>query len=315
MIKIFLFDGSDQEKSFDFTGEAAYIGRSPDNDIQVIDITVSRRHLKALNKKNKYFITDLESKNGTYINGHYLSPGIEYELKEGTPIVIGMSVICLGKECLESVAPFIDSLDFHGKAEPKSEAMVHNRDMSDRKNRALIRKVNNILNESQDVNEISEKILDHILEHFRRVDRGIIILFKGKGTGEIAEKVISRSRKEADYSDKGYSRLIVDKVLKHEKGVFISDVSDEKEIELSDTLKLLNIGSVMCLPLFSGSKLRGVIYVDSIKKPYGFRKEDFSLLTNLSNLAAIAIDEALFYNDLAKEVRDDTFSLKSTTSD
>lgn len=302
MARIFLFDGSDQEKSFPFKGDAVYIGRSPDNDIQVIDITVSRRHLKIIRKNKKYFIRDLESKNGTYVNGYYIKPGIDYELNEGTPIVIGMSVICLGKECLDSVAPLIGSLDFHGKAAEKRGLMVHNRDMSDLKNRELIRKVNSILNGSQDVKDISKNILDHILNHFTRIDRAIIILFKSEKSGKIAEIVISRSRKEADYSGKEYSRVIVDKVIKHEKGIIILDVRDEKEVELSDTLKLLNIGSVMCLPLMSGSKIRGVIYVDSINKPYGFRKEDLSLLTDLSGLAAIAIDEALFYSDFAKEM-------------
>jgi hypothetical protein len=65
----------------------------------------------------------------------------------------------------------------------------------------------------------------------------------------------------------------------------------------------------------SRSKIRGVIYVDSIEKPYGFRKEDLSLLTDLSSLAAIAIDEVLFYDDFAGENRNDTFPLNNTPSD
>jgi GAF domain-containing protein len=43
-----------------------------------------------------------------------------------------------------------------------------------------------------------------------------------------------------------------------------------------------------------------VLYADSFEKPYGFRKEDLSLLTELTNLAAIAIDDALFYKDFKK---------------
>ena len=113
--------------------------------------------------------------------------------------------------------------------------------------------------------------------------------------------VISRSRKPADDPYNRYSRLVVDKVIKYRKAVLISDVSEEKEAALSETLKLLRIGSVMCLPMISGSKIRGVLYVDSFEKPHGFRKEDFSLLTDLSGFAALAVDDALFYKSLEKE--------------
>ena len=48
-------------------------------------------------------IEDLKSKNGTFVNGKQLKPGIIIEIKQGVPSVIGMSVLCLGKGCLEEV--------------------------------------------------------------------------------------------------------------------------------------------------------------------------------------------------------------------
>jgi len=301
MTKLFLFDRSDQHGSFDLKNDTIYIGRSPDNDIQVRDITVSRRHLKIAKKENKYFIMDLGSKNGTFIDGNYIEPGIEVELAEAVPIVIGMSVICIGEQCFDSVLPLMDSLDLQGKISEKPGPLIHHRRMTERKNIELIRKVNSIINESMNVNDISEKILDHILDHFKRVDRGVMIIFLDNESGEISEMVISRSRKTADDPYNRFSRLVVDKVIKHEKAVLIPDVSDEKEVALYETLKILRIGSVMCLPMISGSKLRGVLYVDSFEKPHGFRKEDLSLLTDLSGFAALAIDDALFYKSLEKE--------------
>ena len=133
------------------------------------------------------------------------------------------------------------------------------------------------------------------MDHFKRVDRGIIILFNKDKSGEVAEVIISRSRKPDDvYPSESYSRLIVEKVIKNKKALTISDVYNDNEAGLSDTLKLLNIGSVICVPLISGSNVKGVIYLDSFEKPYGFRKEDLSLLIDLSNLASIAIDTTLF---------------------
>jgi len=55
--------------------------------------------------------------------------------------------------------------------------------------------------------------------------------------------------------------------------------------------------------LISRSQIRGVIYVDSVSKPHGFRNDDLSLLTALSSSAAIAIENALLY------AREDTGTL------
>jgi hypothetical protein len=300
MTDIFVFDGSEKERSFNFKGEVMYIGRSPDNDIQIKDITVSRRHLKITKKEDRYIIKDLGSKNGTYVDGNYIKPDLDIELKKTAPIVIGMSVICLGKECLDSVATLKDYLDLTRTVGGGIVTPAQKRKMSNSKNMALLRKINSIISESYNINEISEKILDHILDHFKRVDRAVFILFIEDGSGEHSELVISRSRKLGDDPFNRYSRLVVDKVIKNRKPIMILDVRETKEVELSDTLKLLKIGSVMCSPLISGSNIRGVLYADSFEKPYGFRKEDLALLTELTNLAAIAIDDALFYKDFKK---------------
>jgi hypothetical protein len=56
----------------------------------------------------------------------------------------------------------------------------------------------------------------------------------------------------------------------------------------------------MCVPLISRSQKLGAIYVDSINRPYGFRKEDLSLLTAFASRAALAIENALLYANLEK---------------
>jgi len=58
--------------------------------------------------------------------------------------------------------------------------------------------------------------------------------------------------------------------------------------------------------------VRGAIYVDSVTKPYGFRKEDVSLLTALSSPAAIAIENAMLYADLEMRVDERTGDLLAT---
>jgi predicted Zn finger-like uncharacterized protein len=111
MAKFCIFYGRDRNKTFELRGDHNYIGRSPDNDIQVNDPFVSRKHLGILKKGTKHFIKDMGSKNGTFINGNQIKSDVEIEIKEGVPIVIGMSVIGLVEASLDNVMSFFDPLD------------------------------------------------------------------------------------------------------------------------------------------------------------------------------------------------------------
>ena len=111
MTKLYVLDGPDKGRSFDLEGDTIYIGRSTGNHIQLKDTYISRKHLRIFRRGEKHFVKDLESKNGTFVDGEPISPGIEFELREGVPIMIGISVICLGERCLEEVKAFLDSMD------------------------------------------------------------------------------------------------------------------------------------------------------------------------------------------------------------
>ena len=69
MTKLYVMGGKEEHQSFDLQGETFYIGRAPENDIQIEDKYISRKHLKLQRKGNKYVIQDLNTKNGTFVNG------------------------------------------------------------------------------------------------------------------------------------------------------------------------------------------------------------------------------------------------------
>lgn len=291
MAKIFVVDGSDEVSDLEFSEDVLFIGRSPENDIQITDGTVSRKHLKILRKAGKYFVKDLESKNGTFVDGKHISAGGECEVQEGVPIVIGMTVICIGEGCSEDVLSLLGSMEVSGGVKKKKKAIAQKRPMTAKKNMELIYRVSSVLMQSSDLNEILEKILDSIFDLLKRIDRGMILLVDQK-TGAISEAV-SRARGKRGEGRLRYDVTVVERVIEENKGMIILDIDAEEETDLSATLKLLKIGSLMCVPLISKSKVRGAIYVDSIDKAHGFRKEDLDLLTALSGPSALAIENAL----------------------
>ncbi len=290
MTKLYVMGGKEEHQAFDLQRETIYIGRAPENDIQIEDKYISRKHLKLQKKGNKYVIRDLNTKNGTFVNGKQISPDDQFILGEGHTIVIGMSVICLDEGSSEDVLAFLDSISPAKTTQDSGTIFFKDRMMTPKKNMDFIKKVSEALLASSSSREISEKILGYMFELLNRIDRGTVILIDRR-TGDISE-VISRARKEPDENSDEYSDDVVARVLETGKPVIMTDIRDESEGDLFATVKILNIRSVMCIPLISRSKKIGAIYMDSLDEPHAFRKEDLSLFTSLSSRAALALETA-----------------------
>jgi len=291
MTDLYIINGPDGKvRTHQMNQETLFVGRSMDNDIRVPDQFVSRKHLKILKKGEKFFVKDLFSKNGTFVNGELINPGVDYPLAEGLPIVIGMSVICLGRGCSEEILSFLESSHMSRIALAEDELSL-NRPSSTQNNMELVYKICNALTQTLDLRETLSKVLQHVFDVFVRIDRGAIILVDTE-SGQIRETV-SRTKHTAGPLE--YSTEVVKRVLERREAVMISDADTEQsEGDLPETLKLLNIKSVMCVPLISRTKLWGVLYADSVTRPYGFRGEDLYLLSALSSPVAMAIENALF---------------------
>jgi signal transduction histidine kinase/CheY-like chemotaxis protein len=294
MIKLYVMNGAQQGQSYALQGETTTLGRASDNDIQIKDDHLSRKHLRIISRGNRCYIVDLGSTNGTLFNGEKIEPGKEFEVGEGSPIVVGKTIICLGEELPEDNRYSADFVDRTKEIAIRDEADATQepRPMTQFKNMEFLYKVSMVLMGSLDVNEIFQKIMDHMFDLLRRIDRGAILLIDNK-TGKL-KQIIARSKYGIGKSKLNYSRTVVNKVIEQGKPVMMPDTSQESPDNLSDSME--QVRSVMCVPLISRSEIRGVIYVDSLSAPHGFRREDLYLLTALSSSAAISIENALLYS-------------------
>ncbi len=66
--------------------EFTTIGRKPDNDVQIDNLAVSGHHARVIRILNDYFLEDLDSTNGTSVNG---TPISKHALNDGDRIDIG----------------------------------------------------------------------------------------------------------------------------------------------------------------------------------------------------------------------------------
>lgn len=78
--------GEDEGEYFTLSKSVVVIGRSEDADINLDDITVSRRHSEIHHTGGAYIVRDAGSLNGTYVNQHRIDV---VELTQGDELQIG----------------------------------------------------------------------------------------------------------------------------------------------------------------------------------------------------------------------------------
>ena len=79
-------DGDREGEIIGLAGAELTIGRTPESDLFLDDVTVSRRHARIVVDSGTYFIEDLDSLNGTYVNRKRIE---RHQLFDGDELQIG----------------------------------------------------------------------------------------------------------------------------------------------------------------------------------------------------------------------------------
>lgn len=288
MKELYIIDGPMRGNSFPFNEGITTIGRAADNDIRILEKDISRHHAQLIKKDDKVFVLDLASLQGVFIDGDQIDPGVEVEITKESEVTIGKTILAFQKQSPVKQPP----------AEPLEDgSRNYIRSLE------LLLNVSNILAQSLDKNELFDKVVDQIFNLLKRIDRSAILLLD-RDTGKLREVVSKvRAGHEKDLSSTiHYSRTIVRRTINRGKPIMMSDTSYANKTELSDSIEKMNVRSIMCVPLTYKGETKGVVYVDTIGLPEGFRKDDLKVLTALSNTAAIAIENARLYEELRQEL-------------
>jgi predicted component of type VI protein secretion system len=109
LVTLRVLDGSDRGRVYADLVTPVTIGREEGNSVQLNDERISRFHLKIQEDQDKLVLTDLESTNGTRVNGEDTQLRI---LRYGDVIALGRSVLLFGTR--EQIAERLGELQSDG---------------------------------------------------------------------------------------------------------------------------------------------------------------------------------------------------------
>ena len=160
----------------------------------------------------------------------------------------------------------------------------------------IARSINSIL----DPDELLARILEIAMTHLS-AERGFVILAdpnKEIGYDVVALKNFSSHQSTTEFAA---SSSVIKNVLDNGEAVLTFDALNDERFESSTSIIAQNILSIICIPLRTGERIFGAVYLDSRTMLKGFTEESLKFLTIFGNLAGIAIENATRYTELKKQ--------------
>jgi pSer/pThr/pTyr-binding forkhead associated (FHA) protein len=293
MAKIQVLEGPMKGVQFEIDKEVIFVGRAPENDVQIRDNAASRKHLKIFSVESCYFIEDLKTRNGTMINGEPLDAGFSQLITENDLIQLGSSVIRLEGIGANKPPITVENIEPHPPEktnEPRSSIAYSGEERRSRafQEMTFIYDLLQLMGEASNTDQLLEKVTESLFESYPRIDKVSAFLFDdGKNR---MEEIVSRSKQDSDKRKTSYTRAILDQVVQDGKIVTVflkADAARDGFTNVQDTVALM---AVICLPLMIGEKVRGAIYIEGFRESNPVRKEDFLLLKTIKRLLELSLE-------------------------
>lgn len=263
--------------------EKISIGRESANEIALTDASVSRRHCEIERRGEDFFIKDLQSLNGTVVNGEKIT---ETRLSGGDKIGVGDFTMRFQTEDFkeDTSSVILDKTEFHL---PKNSVQLRLEEVFGAMARDLtaILQITSKISSLRDTEELQNELLRQVFGVVP-ADEGAIVLVDEEM--ELAESVALN--RDDENESVAVSQTVLDLVLHEQKVILVSDLAADKNLQTAESLFLAKTSSLLCVPMLLFGKMLGVIYLSSARA--NFDESHLRFLTAVAGIAAIAIENA-----------------------
>ncbi len=157
----------------------------------------------------------------------------------------------------------------------------------------LLYEVARDLSSSLDLDVVLRKVMDRVIT-LMRAARGFIVLVD-PDTNIMSVQMSAGEADEEKARQFLGSRTVIEHVVRSGQAVVSTDASLDDRFKGQQSVIMQNLRSIIAVPLVTKSKVIGAVYVDNPFRAAIFEEEDKEFLQAISDLAAIAIDNARQY--------------------
>jgi serine phosphatase RsbU (regulator of sigma subunit) len=297
MAILITLQGPELGRKFPLDGACTVLGRQYDCTICLTGKAVSRQHAQILKRDSTYAIEDLNSSNGTFVNGKRLQPNVPVPFTERDTLQIGPYLF--GLRPAPTLAATESSLVVRQQVNALTiDQSVYGQDPAVKLQ--VVLEIAQHLGRTLDLEPLLDKLLDQLIRLFPQADRTMVLLSEG-------DRLVvrgQRCRHQEDASSYPYSRTIVHRALDEGVGLWSEDARVDERFQASTTLTSMDLHSLLCVPLIGqhGKRL-GVIQVDRFRRGVPFRSQDLQLLTAVSMQVATVLENASLHMERLREQR------------
>jgi|GEM_PF-2170688 len=303
MATLAITSGSRTGHTFRLDSTQTLLGRHPDCAVVFPGSEISRRHARIVREADGYFIEDLSSSNGTFVNGKRIDQ--RTRLRDGDCILLSEEELLFRIDAppreerpsraltATQVSTARRSSTVVSILDARSADDVRVETNSANKLRAIL-EITRSLSGTFVVDDVLARILDTLFNVFQQASRGYILLAT-EPQGELVPSAIKVRMHQADSSATlgPISRTIAQQVMSECKAVLSTDATSDRRFEHSESVFDLVIRSVMCAPLTGSSgKPLGIIHIDMQDPEQEFNENDLDVFASVAILAGHAVEQA-----------------------
>jgi len=291
------------------SGRPFLAGRAMACELPISDPTVSRQHAALESVAGGVLVRDLQSTNGTYVNGQRVArealapPGsrisfgkVEFEVQESQAVAAPQDS---GDESSQD-ATILRQVPVRGTADiasrlsvvPQGSSLlkIGGESAAERQARKLdlLLDIAKELSQQVEIDHLLEKVVD-VTFQVMSVDR-VAILLSGEN-GELAPR-ISRSRAAEAVGEWHVPRSIARKTVAERVAVLIENMAADLRFGEGTVLRH-RVQSALCAPLLgSQDPVLGLIYLDNLGATHSFSEEDLDFLSAFASMISVAIQNS-----------------------
>jgi Nif-specific regulatory protein len=314
-------------------GQSVTIGRAPTNQIVIKDERCSRNHAEVFHSQGRWTLRDLESRNGTLVDGQRVRA--DYALEPGDVIRIGNSQLAYVHDLSKAFPDSTELLELArvvgekvGLEVPESGSVLESEEPTeitfrkgqsrfleppaDEKEEPATPKVGRAaamlcrlafeLAKATDEESLANLALTGLFTG-TQADAGALVTLReaSQVPANDAMRIVA-SRSDTEHPYQPVSAFLAGTVLREGQAVLARNVMGDSKLSVRDSQGEIHSCSILCAPIRSGDRSIGVIHLYSTDPARALEPDDLEFTLAVADTVAVAFENLARRRELAENL-------------